>query len=177
MKNPANEKECAMIAAAFCTALLLSEVCYDLFLTGFDLLSLGPIVLIYLIILFGGALSLFLMNRKACLVFSALYMALSLYALIADFLYFRYFSIWNILTVLSYVSMSAAFVFSIRKSRVVRWIWYIPAALSFLKFLIDWMQAGMFDAPLLYIINSTLIITGLFFTGLWLKVQTPGKEA
>ena len=166
-----------MIAAAFCTALLLSEVGYDLFLTGFDLLSLGPTVLIYLIILFGGALSLFLMNRKATLVFSALYMAMSLYALIADFLCFRYFSIWNILTVLSYASMSVACVFSIRKMQVVRWIWYIPAALSFLKFLIDWIQASMYDAPLLYTVNSTLIIAGLFFSGLWLAQQISEKEA
>lgn len=166
-----------MIAAAFCTALLLSEVSYDIFLTGFNLLSLGPTVLIYLMILFGSALSLFLTNRKAILVFWALYMALSLYGLIADFHYFRYFSIWNILTVLSYASMIAACIFSIRKRRVIRLTWYIPAALSFLKFQIDWMQSGIYDAPLLYIINSTLIITGLFFTGLWLKVRTPEKEA
>lgn len=142
----------AIIAGVFCGILGIIELIYN-----------G--VTIYMGILMGMTITLFLKKEKYVIALSGL-----------DALYntMIYGILYGFLCFVSFASIVLLFFLKLKKKNIVKKTWFIPAIVMFLRYLIIWINGS-------FLFQDLLWISVAIFLGLWVKehnfVSANGESA
>lgn len=127
----------------------------------------------------GVAVTLFTKNKNAVVV------AVGINALLGVYNIISYLGLHELCGFIAYASAVMLIVLSIKGNSVVKKIWFIPACVMLLGYLVNWLRAWM---VLRYLASLSIVwkemvfsfieIVAMFFVGMWIKEDaTPAETA
>ena len=176
MSNTENGKKYSMIAAICFAVLAVYYVISDIvYYSGNKYSFLSFLDILGWAIAIGFAVTLFLKNKFAVTIVSGIYALLRVYYIV------RYFSLYNLLNLLAIVAVVVILALSLKNNQITKKIWFIGAALLFVRTLILWIQGRYFEyisVAWIGMLSALVEIVAFLFAGLWVKESiTSGQTA
>ena len=122
----------------------------------------------------GMAVALFMKNHKIVIAAAGVNALLGAYHIVS------YFSLWNLCDFLAYASVVVFVVLTLKGNDVVKKIWFVPAAVLLLGYVIYWITDGYFEflsVAWKSMLVSIVEIVALLFVGMWVKEIIAPAEA
>lgn len=183
-----NDRECAIIAA-ICLGIYSAFRIYNVVssMLKYDYYSMSVITVINYIALISLAIMLFIGKRHiGFLIASGSVIALYIYNIIEvasagfSFEVMKAYFLEGISHIILFVLLLFAVIDVLsKKDKVIRFLWFVPAAVYLVSFVINCIRWEYFsDLPSTwkYIIFNLIYVIALFFVGLWIRTITKNAE-
>lgn len=173
MTKTESGKKYALIAAiCYAVYAIYNIINRIIYVSNFEYDTITVFNILFWIGMLGMAVSLFVKNQRIVIA------AAGVNALLGAYNFVTYFSLWYLCDFLAYASVVVFVILTLKGNDVVKKIWFVPAAVLLLGYVIDWIKYFEFlSAIWTSMLASIVQITALLFAGMWVKEIVAPAEA
>ena len=183
MAKTENAKKFSLIAAICYTIYALYYIIIQIiYVSNFDSVTITALCVIFWISALGMAVTLFMKNKKAVVAAAGVYALFVAYCINCYCNHWKisYFSLWNLCDFVAYAGAVVLIALSIKGNSAVKKIWFVPALVLLVGFVIGWINSGylrFLSIVWVDILLGLFEIGALLFVGMWIKEDTTPAAA